>query len=194
MIDDAARLCQTREEEDKHKVQHAMKQACKNEHCHKRKKEKRSSHDHQKEPCPPTSVDNPADSHPTSEEEDETKEECALKKVAIAKQRAQEQAARDTKIKQMKPRQDAREACAQKLKPVRAKAREALTPTLGFKNQRKMPPPTEDTLDHPTEEETALEAEAQDKKLAAKQETEADAERLVQEEKDDVQSDPEHQF
>ena len=59
-----------------------------------------------------------------------------------------------------------------------------------------MPAPTdEDTfLDHPTDEETALEAEAQDKKLGAKQEAEARAERLVQEEEEEVQSDPEHQL
>ena len=42
----------------------------------------------------------------------------------------------------------------------------ALTP--GFKNQSKMPLPTDDTSDHPTEEETAL--ETQDKKFGAKQE------------------------
>ena len=44
------------------------------------------------------------------------------------------------------------------MKIAKGKARAAMAPIPGFKNQCKMPPPTDDTSDHLTDEEIALEA------------------------------------
>ena len=125
------------------------------------------------------SIDELTDLPPTSEEDNEIKEEHILGKVAILKQEAQEQAAHDTKIKQMKRRWYTREVCTQKLKIAHDKARAALTPTPGLKPKDKISPaPTDNTSDYPTDEETALEAEVREKKLAAKQDAEVHAEKL----------------
>ena len=50
----------------------------------------------------------------TCEEENETKEEHVLKKVAIAKEKAEEQAAHDKKRKWMKMKRDTREGSQQR--------------------------------------------------------------------------------
>ena len=189
VTDNVARLCQTEEEVE------ANKKAYRNKLRNERKKEKRSQNYRRKETCPPMSIDDPNDSPPTSEEENETKEEHILKKVAIARKQAE--AAHDKKRKWMKTKRERWEVEKEKWERTwaKAKADRALTP--GFKNQYKMPPPKEDiaSSDNPTDEETALEEE--DKKMAAKdaakQDAEIQAEKLVREE-EEIESDTEHLF
>ena len=97
--------------------------------------------------------------------------------------RKQAEAAHDKKMKWMKMKRERWEAQRENHERIwaKAKADRALSP--GFKNQYQMPQQKEDTAsDHLTDEETALEEEEEDKKMAAKQDAEIQAEKLVREE------------